>query len=54
MLVNILWVWIFFFAVVLTALAVDLGIANRKIPHARRAVKLLTWVRFWISLQFFF
>jgi tellurite resistance protein TerC len=47
------WVWIFFFAVVLTALAVDLGIANRK-SHAPSRRETLVWSAVWISLALLF
>ncbi|MEP6902510.1 MAG: TerC family protein [Actinomycetota bacterium] len=47
------WVWIFFFAVVLTALAVDLGIANRQ-SHAPTRRETLTWSAVWISLAILF
>jgi tellurite resistance protein TerC len=47
------WVWIFFFAVVLTALAVDLGIANRK-SHAPTRRETLAWSAVWISLALLF
>jgi tellurite resistance protein TerC len=47
------WVWIFFFAVVLTALGVDLGIANRK-SHAPTRRETLTWSAVWISLALLF
>jgi tellurite resistance protein TerC len=48
-----IWVWIFFFAVVLTALAVDLGIANRK-SHAPTRRETLAWSAVWISLALLF
>jgi tellurite resistance protein TerC len=47
------WVWIFFFAVVLTALAVDLGIVNRK-SHTPTRRETLTWSTVWISLALAF
>jgi len=47
------WVWIFFFTLVLTALAVDLGIANRK-SHAPTRRETLTWSAVWISLALLF
>jgi len=47
------WVWIFFFVVVLTALAVDLGIANRK-SHAPTRRETLAWSTVWISLALLF
>ena len=48
-----LWVWIFFFAVVFTALAVDLGFANRK-AHAPTRRETLVWSAVWISLALLF
>ena len=48
-----LWVWIFFFAVVLSALAVDLGFANRK-AHAPTRRETLMWSAVWISLALLF
>ncbi len=47
------WVWIFFFAVVLAALAIDLGIANRK-SHAPTRRETLAWSVVWISLALLF
>ncbi len=47
------WVWIFFFAVVLTALAVDLGFANRK-AHAPSRRETLMWSAVWVSLALAF
>ena len=47
------WVWIFFFAVVLTALAVDLGIANRKARAPKRRETLI-WSAVWVSLALLF
>ncbi|MBS1794201.1 MAG: TerC family protein [Acidobacteria bacterium] len=47
------WVWILFFAVVLTALAVDLGIANRK-SHAPKRSETLIWSAVWVSLALLF
>jgi tellurite resistance protein TerC len=47
------WVWIVFFAVVLTALAVDLGIANRN-SHAPTRRETLAWSAVWISLALLF
>lgn len=44
-----LWVWITFFVVVLAALAVDLGIANRK-THAPTRKETLIWSAVWVSL----
>lgn len=47
------WVWIFFFAVVLIALFVDLGIANRR-AHAPTRRETLVWSAVWISLALMF
>ena len=47
------WVWIFFFAVVFVALAVDLGIANRR-AHAPTRRETLIWSAVWISLALLF
>jgi tellurite resistance protein TerC len=44
-----MWTWIAFFVVVLTALAVDLLIVNRK-PHAPSRRETFTWSAVWISL----
>lgn len=44
-----LWVWTFFFAVVLIALFVDIGIVNRK-AHAPSRRETLTWSFVWVSL----
>ncbi len=48
-----LWVWITFFAVVLAALAIDLGIANRR-AHAPTRRETLVWSAVWISLALLF
>ena len=48
-----LWVWIFFFAVVLTALFVDVGIVNRR-SHAPSRKETITWSIVWISLALSF
>lgn len=48
-----LWVWIFFFAVVLTALFVDIGMVNRK-SHAPTRKETITWSIVWISLALAF
>ena len=48
-----LWVWIFFFAVVLTALAVDLGFANRK-AHKPTRRETIAWSVVWVSLALLF
>jgi tellurite resistance protein TerC len=47
------WVWIFFFAVVFVALAVDLGIANRR-AHAPTRRETLIWSAVWVSLALLF
>lgn len=43
------WVWIVFFATVLIALAVDLGIANRR-SHAPTRRETFIWSTVWVSL----
>ena len=43
------WVWTLFFAVVLTALFVDIGIVNRK-SHAPTRKETITWSIVWVSL----
>lgn len=48
-----MWAWIVFFVVVLTALAVDLGIANRK-SHAPTRRETFTWSAVWVSLALTF
>lgn len=48
-----LWVWILFFAVVLVALFVDIGIVNRK-SHAPTRRETFTWSIVWISLALAF
>ncbi|MEP6704157.1 MAG: TerC family protein [Acidobacteriota bacterium] len=47
------WVWIFFFAVVLTALFVDVGIVNRR-SHAPTKKETISWSIVWISLALSF
>ena len=47
------WVWIFFFAVVLIALFVDIGIVNRK-SHAPSRKETLVWSAIWVSLALLF
>lgn len=47
------WVWITFFAVVLTALFVDIGIVNRR-SHAPTRKETLAWSTVWISLALIF
>lgn len=48
-----LWVWITFFAVVLSALFVDIGIVNRK-SHAPTRKETFGWSVVWVSLAFAF
>jgi tellurite resistance protein TerC len=48
-----LWVWIFFFAVVLIALFVDVGIVNRH-SHQPTRRETLAWSAVWISLALLF
>jgi tellurite resistance protein TerC len=48
-----LWVWIFFFAVVLIALFVDIGIVNRK-SHAPTRKETIVWSIVWVSLALAF
>ena len=47
------WVWITFFAVILTALFVDVGIVNRR-SHAPSRKETLIWSAIWISLALAF
>ncbi len=47
------WVWISFFAVVLTALFVDIGIVNRK-SHVPTRKETITWSIIWVSLALAF
>lgn len=47
------WAWIVFFAVVLIALFVDLGIANRR-SHAPTRRETFAWSAVWISLALIF
>ncbi|MGI8470080.1 MAG: TerC/Alx family metal homeostasis membrane protein [Pyrinomonadaceae bacterium] len=47
------WVWIVFFTVVLAALAVDLGIANRR-SHLPTRSETFAWSAVWISLALLF
>lgn len=47
------WVWIFFFAVVLIALFVDIGIVNRK-AHAPSRRETIVWSIVWVSLALCF
>lgn len=44
-----LWVWIFFFTLVLTALFVDVGIVNRR-SHAPTRKETISWSIVWVSL----
>ncbi len=48
-----LWVWITFFAVVVTALIVDVGIVNRR-SHAPTRKETLIWSVVWVSLALAF
>ncbi len=48
-----LWAWLTFFGIVLAALAVDLGIANRN-SHAPTRRETLTWSAVWVSLALLF
>src|SRR5215213_2964497 len=48
-----IWVWILFFATVLTALFVDLVIVNRR-THAPSRRETLVWSSVWISLALLF
>jgi tellurite resistance protein TerC len=47
------WVWILFFAIVLTALLVDIGIVNRR-SHVPSRKETLIWSTTWLSLALFF
>ena len=47
------WVWVFFFAVVLTALFVDVGIVNRR-SHVPSRKETLRWSAVWVSLALAF
>lgn len=47
------WVWIFFFAVVLIALFVDIGIVNRK-AHVPSRKETIVWSIIWISMALAF
>lgn len=47
------WVWISFFALVLVALFVDIGIVNRK-SHAPTRRETVTWSAVWVSLALLF
>ena len=48
-----MWAWVVFFVVVLAALAVDLGIANRR-SHAPTRRETFAWSAIWISLALLF
>ncbi len=48
-----MWVWIMFFAVVLTALFVDIGIVNRK-SHVPSRKETIGWSIVWVSLALAF
>lgn len=48
-----MWAWMVFFIVVLTALAVDLGIANRN-SHAPTRRETFAWSAVWVSLALAF
>jgi tellurite resistance protein TerC len=48
-----LWVWVTFFAVVLTALFVDIGIVNRR-SHAPSRRETIVWSIIWVSLALAF
>lgn len=48
-----LWVWVFFFAVVLIALFVDIGIVNRR-SHAPSRKETLVWSAVWVGLALLF
>lgn len=48
-----LWIWIFFFAVVLVALFVDIGIVNRT-AHVPSRRETFTWSIVWVSLALLF
>jgi len=47
------WVWAFFFAVVLTALFIDIGIVNRR-SHAPTRKETIGWSIVWVSLALAF
>jgi tellurite resistance protein TerC len=48
-----MWTWVVFFVVVLVALGVDLGIANRR-THAPTRRETIAWSAVWISLALLF
>ena len=47
------WHWVFFFAVVLIALYVDIGIVNRK-AHAPSRKETISWSVVWVSMALLF
>jgi tellurite resistance protein TerC len=47
------WVWVLFFAVILIALFVDIGIVNRK-SHAPTRTETIVWSIIWVSLAIAF
>lgn len=47
------WVWITFFAVVLTAIIIDIGVVNRR-SHAPTRKETLIWSAVWVSLALLF
>jgi tellurite resistance protein TerC len=47
------WVWILFFGVVIGALGLDLGIANRR-SHAPTRKEVISWSIVWVSLALLF
>jgi tellurite resistance protein TerC len=47
------WVWVTFFAVVLTAVTIDIGIVNRR-SHAPTRRETVTWSLVWVSLALAF
>ena len=48
-----IWFWVGFIAFVLTMLALDLGVFNRK-PHVVQPKEALTWTSVWVSLALLF
>ena len=48
-----LWIWITFFAIVLVALFVDIGIVNRK-AHVPTRKETFAWSAVWVSLALAF
>ena len=47
------WVWLFFFAVVLIALFIDIGVVNRR-SHAPTRKETMVWSAVWVSLALLF